>query len=86
MNSSVYSRVNYAVCAPQVLDAAKNDGRVKGLMAVLGGRENFQGMAQIQAMRNAVTDFKVRQFSCKHCQKHDFWLALKTINVEFRAA
>ena len=42
----------------QVLDAAKRDVRVKGVLAALGGRENFEGLAQVQELRDAVADFK----------------------------
>lgn len=43
----------------QVLHTAKQDARVRGLLAVLGGRENFGGMAQLQELRNALLDFRV---------------------------
>lgn len=45
----------------QVLNRAKVDERVKGLLAVLGDRPNFGGMAQLQELRNALLDFRVRQ-------------------------
>lgn len=45
----------------QTLHAAKTDERVRGVMAVLGGRENFGGMAQLQELRNALLDFRVRR-------------------------
>jgi hypothetical protein len=43
----------------QMLHTAKQDERVRGVMAVLGGRENFGGMAQLQELRNALLDFRV---------------------------
>jgi hypothetical protein len=44
----------------QVLQSAKGDERVKGLLTVLGDRANFGGMAQLQELRNALLDFRVR--------------------------
>jgi hypothetical protein len=43
----------------QVLQSAKGDERVKGLLTVLGDRANFGGMAQLQELRNALLDFRV---------------------------
>lgn len=42
-----------------MLQQAKGDERVRGLLAVLGGRENFGGLAQLQELRNALLDFRV---------------------------
>jgi hypothetical protein len=42
-----------------VLQSAKGDERVRGLLAVLGDRANFGGMAQLQELRNALLDFRV---------------------------
>lgn len=44
----------------QVLQTAKADERVRGLLAILGDRGNFGGMAQLQELRNALLDFRVR--------------------------
>lgn len=59
-------RVRTAVCildcwVPflQVLQTAKADDRVRGLLAILGDRANFGGMAQLQELRNALLDFRV---------------------------
>lgn len=43
----------------QVLQTAKADDRVRGLLAILGDRANFGGMAQLQELRNALLDFRV---------------------------
>jgi hypothetical protein len=43
----------------KMLHTAKQDERVRGVLAVLGGRENFGGMAQLQELRNALLDFRV---------------------------
>eukprot|EP00878_Enallax_costatus_P020111 GHUV01021243.1.p1 GENE.GHUV01021243.1~~GHUV01021243.1.p1 ORF type:complete len:232 (+),score=82.82 GHUV01021243.1:291-986(+) len=42
----------------QTLHTAKSDDRVRGVMAILGGRENFGGIAQLQELRNALLDFR----------------------------
>lgn len=52
----------------QVLHRAKGDKRVKGLLAVLGDRANFGGMAQLQELRNALLDFRVRSSSADPSQ------------------
>jgi len=44
----------------QILDSAKTDPRVQGLLAYLGERERFGGLAQIQELRSALIDFRVR--------------------------
>jgi len=44
----------------QLLQSAKADERVRGLLTVLGDRGNFAGMAQLQELRNALLDFRVR--------------------------
>ncbi len=43
----------------QVLSAARHDERVKGVVTLLGGRENFQGLAQMQELRSGVLDYRV---------------------------
>jgi hypothetical protein len=43
----------------QVLRDASEDRRCCGLLAVLGGRENFGGLAQLQELRAALLEFKV---------------------------
>lgn len=48
----------------QVLQAAKADGRVRGLLTILGDRGNFGGMAQLQELRNALLDFRVSPCCC----------------------
>jgi hypothetical protein len=45
----------------QILDSAKSDPRVVGLLALLGGRERFAGVAQVQELRSAIIDFRVRR-------------------------
>jgi hypothetical protein len=45
---------------PQALDAAKADTRVQGLLAYLGERASFEGLAQVQELRGALIDFRVR--------------------------
>ncbi|KAF8062053.1 sppA [Scenedesmus sp. PABB004] len=40
------------------LSDAKRDARVRGVLAVLGGREQFGGLAQLQELRNALLDFR----------------------------
>jgi hypothetical protein len=53
----------------QMLHTAKQDERVRGVLAVLGGRENFGGMAQLQELRNALLDFRVRPLCHQQLQK-----------------
>ncbi|KIY94877.1 signal peptide peptidase SppA, 67K type [Monoraphidium neglectum] len=45
--------------ALQALDEGKHDARVQGLLALLGGREQFAGLAQVQELRNALIDFRL---------------------------
>ena len=45
----------------QVVEALKiagNDSRVKGLKTMIGANQQFDGLAQIQELRNAVIDFR----------------------------
>eukprot|EP00879_Flechtneria_rotunda_P028786 GHRR01031008.1.p1 GENE.GHRR01031008.1~~GHRR01031008.1.p1 ORF type:complete len:142 (+),score=42.41 GHRR01031008.1:530-955(+) len=51
----------------QVLHTAKTDERVRGLLAVLGDRQNFGGLAQLQELRNALLDFRVSAFDLCCC-------------------
>ena len=47
--------------AGQVVDAlhaAGTDERVKGVIAHIGSTQNFSGLAQIQELRDAVTEFR----------------------------
>lgn len=37
---------------------ASTDERVKGVIATFGANQQYQGLAQIQELRNAVTDFR----------------------------
>ena len=44
----------------KALDAGKRDARVRGLLALLGERSRLGGLAQVQELRAAVADFRVR--------------------------
>lgn len=44
--------------AVEALRLASSDERVKGVMATFGANQRYQGLAQIQELRNAVTDFR----------------------------
>ncbi|KAI8464184.1 MAG: peptidase family S49-domain-containing protein [Monoraphidium minutum] len=44
----------------RALDEAKRDARVQGLLALLGDREQFAGLAQVQELRDALIDFRGR--------------------------
>jgi hypothetical protein len=49
------------LCAPQAIQALKwagEDPRVKGVVTMFGANQQFMGLAQIQELRNAVTDFR----------------------------
>lgn len=52
----------------QLLQSAKADERVRGLLTVLGDRGNFAGMAQLQELRNALLDFRVRLSLVTSCR------------------
>jgi hypothetical protein len=58
-NSTKSSLIALLLLLLQMLHTAKQDERVRGVLAVLGGRENFGGMAQLQELRNALLDFRV---------------------------
>ena len=57
-SNTSYALSHSCVTFPQVLGDAQSDTRCRGLLATLGGRENFQGLAQLQELRNALLDFK----------------------------
>jgi hypothetical protein len=42
----------------EALRLASSDERVKGVMATFGANQRYQGLAQIQELRNAVTAFR----------------------------
>ena len=44
--------------AVEALRLASTDERVKGVIATFGANQRYQGLAQIQELRNAVTDFR----------------------------
>ncbi|BDA45901.1 Protease 4 [Coccomyxa sp. Obi] len=46
--------------AVEALRLASTDERVKGVIATFGANQRYQGLAQIQELRNAVTDFRER--------------------------
>jgi hypothetical protein len=40
------------------LRAAADDARIRGLIAYVGGNQAWNGLAQVQELRNAVLDFR----------------------------
>jgi hypothetical protein len=51
-------RVEGAGQVVDALHAAGTDERVKGVIAHIGSTQNFSGLAQIQELRDAVTEFR----------------------------
>lgn len=52
----------------EALRLASTDERVKGVIATFGANQRYQGLAQIQELRNAVTDFRwAADGAINHC-------------------
>lgn len=49
----------------QVVDAlnsASRDSRVAGVLVFTGGHQAFQGLAHVEELRNAITNFRLNSF------------------------
>lgn len=54
----------------QVVDAlhrAGSDKRVQGIVACIGGAQQYVALAQVQELRDAILDFRYVLIACKDC-------------------